>query len=233
MKLSKRQKNILNNYYFDVSNPAAYAGPDKLFRALNKKYPNVFSRTAINAFLSGVDSYTESKTPRRRFHTPKVLVTDLYDQLEIDLTSVQNLSKYNDGVRYLMFIIDVMSRFLWVLPLPDKKAQTILKALRGVIDNLPRPVLRIRTDMGSEFVNTAVKKYLKDKDIYFFTTKNPVKASIVERVQRTIKQRLYRYLRHNRTRRYIDILSKLIQGYNNSKHSSLNFEKPINVNSSM
>ena len=84
-----------------------------------------------------MDAYSVSKTPRRKFKTPRVLVTHIHEQLELDLTSVENLSKENDGVRFLLFIIDVFSRYLWVKPLKNKKAHTILSALRPVIDKLP------------------------------------------------------------------------------------------------
>lgn len=168
-KLSYRQKKILNDYYFNVSNPAAYGGSEKLFRVLNKKYPNVFTKSAIDAWLRSVDAYSVSKTPRRRFKTPKVVVTHIHEQLEIDLAAVENLSKYNDGVRFLLFILDVFSRYLWVKPLKDKRGQTILNALRPIITQLK--VKKIRSDHGSEFVNKVVQNYLKKRDIYIFYDK--------------------------------------------------------------
>ena len=191
----------------------------KNYSMLNKKYPNIFTKSAISAWLTSIDSYSVSKTPRRRFKTPKVVVTHLHEQLEIDLTSVENLSKSNDGVRFLLFAIDVFSRYLWVKPLKDKKGKTILTALRAILDGIK--LSKIRSDKGSEFVNAPVKNYLKKKGIYFFTTNNPVKASLVERVQRTFKQRLFRYFRNKRNDRYIDDLQKLVNNYNLTPHSSL------------
>lgn len=155
-------------------------------------------------------------------------MTHLHEQLEIDLTSVENLSKSNDGVRFLLFAIDVFSRYLWVKPLKDKKGKTILTALQAILDGIK--LSKIRSDKGSEFVNAPVKNYLKKKGIYFFSTNNPVKASLVERVQRTFKQRLFRYLRNKRNDRYIDDLQKLVNNYNLTPHSSLNNTAPKNVN---
>lgn len=81
MKVSDRQKNILEEYYFNISNPAAYAGSEKLFRVLNKKYPRVFTKSTIDAWLTSIDAYSVSKTPRRKVKTPRVVVTYIHEQL--------------------------------------------------------------------------------------------------------------------------------------------------------
>ena len=63
---------------------------------------------------------------------------------------------------------------------------------------------------------------LKSKKIHFFTTENPeTKASIIERFQRTLKSRMWKYFTNRSTLRYIDVLSKLVNGYNHSYHRSI------------
>ena len=63
---------------------------------------------------------------------------------------------------------------------------------------------------------------MKTKKIHFFTTENPeTKASIVERFQRTLKTRMWKYFTHHRTLRYVDILPKLVHGYNHAYHRSI------------
>ena len=91
---------------------------------LNKKYPKKFTKSAIDNWLTSVDAYSISKTPRR-YKTPRVVVTHINEQLEVDLTSVENLKKENDGIRFLLFCIDVMRRFLWMIPIKDKRGQTL------------------------------------------------------------------------------------------------------------
>ena len=79
--------------------------------------------------------------------------------------------------------------------------------------------MRIQSDQGKEFTN---KEFLNAfKDIYFFTTRNTdTKASIVERFQRTLKARMWRYFTRNKTRRYVDILPDLVYNYNSSRSES-------------
>ena len=69
---------------------------------------------------------------------------------------------------------------------------------------------------------------MKEEDIQLYNTYNETKASIVERVIRTLKTRMRRYFTAKKTRRYIDVLPDLVDSYNNSKHRSIQ-KKPINV----
>ena len=74
----------------------------------------------------------------------------------------------------------------------------------------------------SSFKNKDFQNLLKSKKIYFFTTENPeTKASIVERFQRTLKSRMWKYFTHHRTLRYVDVLPKLVEGYNHAYHRSI------------
>ncbi len=74
------RKRILENYYFNVKNPAAYAGLEKLYRVLARRYPGQFSRKYIEKWLEGVDSYSVLKQVRRKFRTPNVRVTSIDEQ---------------------------------------------------------------------------------------------------------------------------------------------------------
>lgn len=75
----------------------------------------------INKWLNNQDSYAVQKQVRRKYKTPKVQVAGLNDQADMDHMSVENISKYNDGVKYLLIVIDIFSRFLLDRPLMNKK----------------------------------------------------------------------------------------------------------------
>ena len=91
-------------------------------------------------------------------------------------------------------------------------------------------IKKIRADKGSEFSNQWFKKYMKEANISFFTTNNPAKSNYVERVQRTLKESLYRMMRHKRTYRYIDDLQNVVESYNATPHQGLNGMAPNDVN---
>ena len=79
----------------------------------------------------------------------------------------------------------------------------------------------LQTDHGSEFINKTTQNLLKSLDIEWFETFNETKAQIVERFNRTLKDRMYKYFTANDTKRWIDILPDLVHNYNSSYHSSI------------
>lgn len=230
MTSKETREGILKNYYFSTSNPAAYSSPEKVYRVLRKRYPGQFSRYFIQKWLDSIDAYSVQKQVRQKFKTPKVRVTSIDSQFDADLSDVSNIAKENDGIRYLLFVIDIFSRFLWVKPLKNKTAKSVLAGLKEVFKK--RKPIRLRVDKGSEFVNRWVRKYLEDIGVYLFVTQNVKKANYVERVQKTFRILLWRFLRHKRNYRYIDNLQELVDNYNGTPHRSLNFTAPEDVNKS-
>jgi hypothetical protein len=227
--MDKQEKeSILQQYYYKLKHPSAFSGPQKLHKLLEKKYQNVFTLHFIKKWLKNQDSYSLSQEPRYKFRTARVLVSSIDEQYDADLTSVENLKKYNDGVRFLLFVIDIFSRYLWVKPLYDKTAKSILQSIKEIFAE--RKPFKLRTDKGSEFNNRFLKKYLKESNVYYFTTQNTPKANYVERVQKTIKVKLYRMMRQKRSYRFVDDLQKIVDNYNASPHRSLNNVAPKDVN---
>lgn len=221
------KKRLLEKYYYSVKNPASFSSVQKLYRVLERKYPGKFSKTYLQKWLNGVDAYSVQKQARHKFKTAQVRVTSIDSQFDADLSYVGNIAKENDHIHYLLFVIDIFSRYLWVRPLKDKTAKSVLAALKEVFGE--RKPIRLRVDKESEFVNRSVKQFMKDSDVYMFTTQNVPKANYVERVQRTFKLLLWRYLRYKRNFRYIDHLQQLVDNYNATPHRSLNYTAPKDV----
>ena len=224
---NSKKENLLQQYYFNPKNAGAFSGPYKLFKVLDKRYPGEFNYSFIKRWLNNQDSYSIQRQVRHKFKTANVRVTYIGEQFDIDLMSVRNLAKDNDGVQYLLFAIDIFSRTLWVKPLKNKTAKTVLDAMRKIFSE-EKP-MKIRSDKGSEFNNKWFRKYMKENDIYFFVTQNPAKANFVERSQRTIRTALFRMMRQKRSYRYIDDLNKRVASYNASPHRSLNYIAPNDI----
>ena len=72
---------------------------------------------------------------------------------------------------------------------------------------------------------------MKNKDIIHFSTKGDTKASVVERFNRTFKERMYRYFTSTNTLSYLPVLPALVKGYNRSYHRSIG-TAPHQVNAS-
>ena len=100
---------------------------------------------------------------------------------------MQLLSKYNKGYRFLLCVIDIYSKYAWVIPLKDKKGISIVNGFQKIINDSKRRPYKIWVDKGSKFYNNSFKKWLQDNDIVTYSTNNEGKSAIAERFIRTLK----------------------------------------------
>jgi hypothetical protein len=210
----------LRELYINPKHPGAYGGVEKLYQAVRKDGKYDIGRYRIRKWLQNQDLYSLQRGVRHNFKRNRVMVRGLFYQFDIDLMDMQNLSKTNDGVRFILIAIDVFSRYLWVVPLPDKTAKSVVKALTKVFSggNIPE---KTRTDKGSEFLNRWVKDMFIKFNIKHFVSHNRVKANYAERVIRTLRVMLQRYMNQKRMHRYIDVLDDIVYNYNHRAHRSL------------
>ena len=176
------------------------------------------ARQALQPLLS----YTLHKPRRRRFPTLPVVVLGMDEQWVADLVEMQALKKWNRGVRYLLTVVDVLSKYAWVEPLKDKTGKAVAAAFERILKRAKgRQPLRLQTDAGKEFYNRVFQGVMTRHNIHHFSTRGDTKASVVERFNRTLKERMYRYFTARNTYRYVDALPYLVQGYNATKHRSI------------
>ena len=76
----------------------------------------------------------------------------------VDLADMQLFSKYNKGIRFLLCVIDIFSKYAWIVPLKDKKGISIVKAFQIILKQSNRKPNKIWLDKGSEFYNAYFKK---------------------------------------------------------------------------
>ena len=71
---------------------------------------------------------------------------------------MQLISSFNKGFRFLLFIIDIFSKYAWVVPLKDKKCVSIVNVFQKILDDSTRKPNKIWVDNGSEFYNNSFSK---------------------------------------------------------------------------
>ena len=98
---------------------------------------------------------------------------------------MQLISKFNKGFRLLLCVIDILSKYVWVVPLKAKKGVSIADAFQKILDDSNRKPNKIWVDKGSEFYNNSFKKWLKDNDIEMYSIHNIGKPVVAERFIRT------------------------------------------------
>ena len=209
----------LKKVYYDPDHPAGFGGVDAVYRASVKDGMNL-SRRRIKEWLSQQPTYTLHRPIRRHFKRNRVLVDGIDHQWQADLVDMSALSKYNGGYRYLLTCIDILSKFAWAVPIKNKTGQSLIGAFEHILRSGRSPRL-LQTDKGSEFTNRSFQTYLKTKGIHFFTTHNETKASVVERFNRTLKTKMWKFFTANNTNEYIKALPKLVSAYNHSFHRSI------------
>ena len=127
---------------------------------------------------------------------------------------MQAFSKLNRGVKYLLAVIDILSKYGWLVPLKDKTGKSVASALKTIFKE--RKPEKIWVDKGKEFYNKDVKDLVE-----LYSTENEEKSSVVERWIRTMKEKMWKYFTDKNTNIYIDILPSLVKDYNNTRHSSI------------
>ena len=201
----------------------SFGGVDALHRAVRGKV----SKEKTQKWLEGVDAYTLHKPARRKFKTNRVIVSTIDQQWQADLVDMSSLQKFNHGFRYILTCIDILSKYAWAYPLKTKCGKDIVNAFQNIFTSKKPKYLN--TDAGTEFMNHRFQRFLKQQDVKFFRTFNNTKASVVERFNRTLKTKMWKYFTSQHTYRYIDVLDQLLYSYNHTYHSSIK-RAPVEVN---
>ena len=145
-----------------------------------------------------------------------------------DLADMQLIRKFNKGFRFLLCIIDIFSKYAWVVPLKDKKGISIVNAFQKILDDSNRKPNKIWVDKGSEFYNSSFKKWLKDSDIEMYSVHNEGKSVVAERFVRTFMTKIYKFMTSVSKNVYIDKLDDIVYEFNNTNHRTIKM-KPADV----
>jgi hypothetical protein len=186
------------------------------------------NRQQVQEFLTDQQAYSLHKPVRKNFKRNKTIVNGIDYLWQADLADMQDLSRDNQGHRYILTVIDVFSKFAWAIPVKDKGSKSMLDAFKTLFHVSGRVPKKLQTDQGKEFLNKEVQKILKSKNVEFYFTNSENKASVVERFNRTLKTRIWTYFSAHQTRKYLDILPNIVDSYNHTIHRTIGM-KPADV----
>ena len=105
-KIKKSTNAYLSRVYESPEHPASFSGLDKLYRIAKKEFPNI-TCNEIKQWAETNLSYSLHKPSRRNFKRNKIYAPEIDSLWEADLAFVQDVAKENDGVNYLLVVIDV------------------------------------------------------------------------------------------------------------------------------
>ncbi|KAL4104965.1 hypothetical protein QTP88_020240 [Uroleucon formosanum] len=128
-------------------------------------------------------------------------------------------SKKNKGYKYILCVIDCFTKFAWAIALKSKTAKEVSSAMSKIL--IKRAPKLLQLDNGKELYNSTFDALMKKHNIHKYSTYSTMKAGIVERFKRTLKEKMFKEFTARGSYEWISILPSLINEYNNSKHRTI------------
>jgi hypothetical protein len=132
------------------------------------------------------------KPAQKKFLRKPVKILGIDDLWQADLTILDAFSKVNSGYKYLLVVIDCFSKFAWVKKLKTKSGLEVAREFRAIFNETGRSCINLQVDKGTEFYNPYFKNVMREFNVNLYSTYTHIKASIVERLQRTLKEKLWK-----------------------------------------
>ena len=220
----------LQKIYEDVGHPCGYSGIEKLTKYFKNNRRKI-SKKQILEFLKNQPAWSYHGLIPRKFVRRPIKVSRPGHILGVDIADfTKTLSKYNNNFRYVLVLIDCFSRKLCLSVLRNKSNQTTADAIEDFLKKSEYKYRYIFSDEGGEFIGSHTHKIYEKFNIVRYSVKNRrYKCSIAERVIRTIKEKIYKYFTQKNTFKYVNVLKKVEDVYNNTPHRGLCFATPNSV----
>ena len=168
-----------------------------------------------------------NKPTINKFPRQKVIVKHINEIHSTDLVDMTQYSKINKGYKYIFTNIDIFSKIAYAFPLKSKKIGDIKSCFEKIFkNNKPK---YIWSDKESSFLSKEMQQFFKDNNVKIYHTNSHLKAVVIERFNRTLRELMMKEFVKNNNTVWYNILPKLIKIYNNRYHSTIKM-KPIQVN---
>ena len=199
----------LKNRALDIAKDPKYDGYERgLASMVYKFFDSKVSGSGAKLIPENKQLANELHKPIiRKFEKRKVYSIFKDNIWDVDLADMQLLNKYNKGIRFLLCVIDIFSKYAWVVPLKDKKGIRIVKAFQSILKQSNRKPNKIWVE-------------------------NEGKSAAAERFIKTLKSKIYKYMTSISKNVYIDKLDDIVDEYNNTYHTTIKM-KPIDVKDNM
>jgi len=214
------KQKIMDTWY-NAEDEAGFSGVHKLMKRTKK------SKKETTEWLRKQMAYSLNMPMRRRFTTRKYKTNGPDDLWQADLLEMIPYASINDGNKYILTCIDVFSRFGRAIPLKSKSMKDVSEALLKLFKS--KHPINFQTDLGKEFYNSQCKTLFEKYDINHYSVTSQFKAALVERFNRTIREKLNKYFTWKGNKKWLNVLPSIIKSYNNSKHRGIDKFKPVNV----
>ena len=202
---------VLKKKAFSIAKDPKYDGYQRVLASMVYKFfdkktkgsgvTTLANKSAIKSIPQNEELAEELHKPIiRKFKKRKVYSAFKDNIWGVDLADMQLISKFNKGFRFLLCVIDIFSKYDWVVPFKDKKGASIVNAFQSILK-----------DYNSHF-----KKWLKDNNIEMYSTHNEEKSVVAKGFIRKLKNKIYEYMTSISKNVYIDKIDDIVHKYNNT-----------------
>lgn len=206
---------ILEKIYYDVDEGFGsvrdlYEKAKKVDVSITLDYVAKWTRAQPNKQTRNYKNYNSYTAPFPKY------------EFQIDLMDVSSLlrdvsNEIKHQLRYGMVCIDIFSKKCHIVPIENKDADDVYKAVMECFKALGQP-LQIYSDDEGALNSKKLQDYFKGEGIEHIITKTH--ANQAERMIRTIKKMIGDRLRHYKTKTWVEVLKSAINKYNNQIHST-------------
>ena len=177
----------------------------------NLKKASGYTRSKVVRYLQSKSPYTKYRQFRKSFPRLKAVAYRINEIWSVDVAYMDKVAQHNNGVKYLLVAVDVLSRYLRVQPMKALYAKDAVEAFKKMIKK--KQPEKVWTNKGSEFKGE-FKMFCEKKGIHLYTTKNETKSAFAERNTRSLKNIMYKYLEEKWTWTYIKDLPQFVNTIN-------------------
>ncbi|XP_071052936.1 uncharacterized protein [Onthophagus taurus] len=130
---------------------------------------------------------------RRHYRRRRVLLHGLLDLYQADLVEMIPYASVNKGYKYILTVINAFSKYAWALPLKTKTGKEVTQAMKDILHSKKNITpSNLQTDNGKEFYNSDFQKLMEQLNINHYSTYSTLKSSIIERFNRTLKNKMWK-----------------------------------------
>lgn len=211
----------LKKFYLSLTAPPN--GRERFGELVKNKFIGITKERAFN-WLKNLELYQIHKPAIQKSFVNPIVPSEQSKRWVIDLIDMRNFAPYNKNYNWIFMAIDAFTKYIWAQPLKLKAAKEVSKVLEELLDEVPQNKLPsvISSDNGPEFVNFQVTEVLKRYNQITHVTSQPYHPQaqgVIERANQTVKQYIFRHFQLYNTKRWIDVLPKIIDEYNHTYHT--------------
>lgn len=221
---------VLKAHYDD---PAfGLLGRDKFWAKIYEKYAGIKKTDVVN-FLERLENRQIFTRPNKPNMVKSIIITKPLSYFQVDLIDMKQYKNINQGHAWILTCLDLCTKYAWAYPIKTKQPSDVIARMNDIWANIDRKGSRkpstIQTDNGNEFKGS-FDTWVREKKVKHIRSASysPWTQGAVERFNRTLKGKLFKFFENENTKFFLDVLPLIVKGYNSTVHSA-HKRKPVDI----